>query len=85
MLREPPMSSATVPASSLMMFVLIDLRDDLPLGFEFAQYRFICIAMLFRHNELQPWNYDICDTLWRLVKRCPSPRLLRNFESRNPR
>jgi DNA-binding MarR family transcriptional regulator len=50
MLREPTMSSATEPASSLMMFVLIYLRDDLPLGFEFAQYRFICSAMPFRHK-----------------------------------
>jgi hypothetical protein len=58
---------------------------DLAPGFRFAQYRFICAAMLFRHNGLQPWNYDICDTFWRLVKRGPSPKPLRNFESHNPR
>src|ERR1700758_5643212 len=46
----PPVSSATVPASFLMMFVLIYLRDDLPLGFESAQYHVPCAAMLSRHN-----------------------------------
>jgi hypothetical protein len=41
--REPPVSSATVPASFLMMFVLIYLRDDLALGFESAQYWFLAL------------------------------------------
>jgi LysR family transcriptional regulator, benzoate and cis,cis-muconate-responsive activator of ben and cat genes len=50
--REPAVSSATLPASVLVMFVLIYLHDDLPLGFESAQYFVPCAAMLSRHNKL---------------------------------
>ncbi len=66
--REAPVTSATVPASLLVMFVLIYLPDDLPLGFESAQYFVPCAAMLSRHNAFGEWNSDICDTFWRLVR-----------------
>ena len=59
LLTQPLVSSATVPASFLMMFVLIYLRDDLPLGFESAQYCVPCAAMLSWHNGAGQWNSDI--------------------------
>jgi hypothetical protein len=67
--REPPVTSATLPASLLVKFVFMYLRNDLPLRFESAQYHVPCAAMLFRHNGLGQWNFDICDTFWLLVKR----------------
>jgi hypothetical protein len=30
---------------------------------------FVALAMLFRHVGIEQWNYDTCDTFWRLAKR----------------
>ena len=65
---EPPLSSATMPASFLVIFMFIFLLNDLPPRFRSAQYHVPCAAMLSRHNELGQWNSDICDTFWLLVK-----------------
>src|SRR5438477_4229571 len=62
MLREPPVTSATLPARIFVMFVVITfsfcsafvrlgrvvhLLNYLPHRFEVAQYRILCAAMLF--------------------------------------
>ena len=72
--REPPVTSATVRASLLDMFVLIYLPDDLRPRCESSQYFLIRATMPLRHNG--PAELDLA------LARCA---LLRNLFARlNP-
>jgi hypothetical protein len=68
--REPPVTGVTLPASLLMMFVLIYLPDHLPSPFESAQYFVPCAVMLLRHSGLTPNSRKALYTF------CASRRLL---------
>src|SRR5258708_4978724 len=80
MLREPPVTSATLSASFLVTFVLTyflrfvsffstcrSVVNTLASMSRTAQYQIGCPAMLFRHNETQRWNSGICDIFWQSV------------------
>src|SRR5262249_43455625 len=53
---------------SLSIGPVVHPRNELRPAFEFAQYYVGCAAMLLRHDRNAQWNYDTCDTFWRLVK-----------------